>query len=183
MMSAAAVNKTFVSPGIIKWSGFQVIGESLLNVLHCQHHPYNLATRDELLERAILETPDASEQVYSPCVLYPPRPAALMLITGTGCKIARTGTTGKKILFKITFRRTTVDFKSICTTVTWRETRSYNIVCKGIIDCTLVFGLGGGGVFLAISSSGFELCIARLEVFLSYVIGSVWSKIQMHSIN
>lgn len=66
MMSAAAVNKTFVSPGVIKWSGFEVIGESLLSVLHCQHYPYNLLTRDEQLERAILETPDSSEQVSAP---------------------------------------------------------------------------------------------------------------------
>ena len=63
MLSAAAVNKTFISPNVIKWSGFQVIGESLLSVLQCQHHPYNLCTRDETLERGILETPDISEQV------------------------------------------------------------------------------------------------------------------------
>jgi hypothetical protein len=63
MMSAAAVNKTYISPGVIKWSGFQVIGESLLNVLQCQNYPYDLGPRDEQLERAILDTPDASEQV------------------------------------------------------------------------------------------------------------------------
>ena len=63
MLSAAAVNKTFVSPNVIKWSGFQIIGESLLSVLQCQHHPYNLGIRAETLERAILETPDISEQV------------------------------------------------------------------------------------------------------------------------
>lgn len=63
MLSAAAVNKTFLSPNVIKWSGFQVIGESLLSVLQCQNSPYNLGRRDELLERAILETPDLSEQV------------------------------------------------------------------------------------------------------------------------
>jgi hypothetical protein len=63
MLSAAAVNKTFLTPDVIKWSGFQVIGESLLSVLQCQNHPYNLGTRDESLERAILETPDVSEQV------------------------------------------------------------------------------------------------------------------------
>ena|SRR5947207_629647 len=65
MLSAAAVNKTFISPNVIKWSGFQVIGESLLSVLQCQHHPYNFDTRDETLERAILETPDISEQVIN----------------------------------------------------------------------------------------------------------------------
>jgi hypothetical protein len=65
MMSAAAVNKTYVSDGVIKWSGFQVIGESLLRVLHCQNYPYDLGPRDEQLERAILDTPDASEQVFS----------------------------------------------------------------------------------------------------------------------
>lgn len=68
MLSAAAVNKTFLCPNVIKWSGFQVIGESLLSVLQCQNHPYNLGIRDETLERAILETPDVSEQVdaYKP---------------------------------------------------------------------------------------------------------------------
>ena len=65
MMSAAAVNKTYIAPGIIKWSGFQVIGESLLSVLHCQHYPYDLGSRDEQLERAILDTPYASEQVIT----------------------------------------------------------------------------------------------------------------------
>jgi hypothetical protein len=63
MLSAAAVNKTFLAPHVIKWSGFQVIGESLLSVLQCQHYPYNLGPRDEILERAVLETPDLSEQV------------------------------------------------------------------------------------------------------------------------
>jgi len=63
MLSAAAVNKTFISPNVIKWSGFQVIGESLLSVLQCHHHPYNLGTLSETLERAILDTPDISEQV------------------------------------------------------------------------------------------------------------------------
>jgi len=63
MLSAAAVNKTFLAPHVIKWSGFQVIGESLLSVLQCQNHPYTLGPRDEILERAILETPDLSEQV------------------------------------------------------------------------------------------------------------------------
>ena len=62
MLSAAAVNKTFLSPNVIKWSGFQVIGESLLSVLQCQNHPYNLGARDDTLERAILDTPDVSEQ-------------------------------------------------------------------------------------------------------------------------
>jgi len=63
MLSAAAVNKTFLAPHVIKWSGFHVIGESLLSVLQCQNHPYTLGARDEILERAILETPDLSEQV------------------------------------------------------------------------------------------------------------------------
>jgi len=65
MLSAAAVNKTFLSPNVIKWSGFQIIGESLLSVLQCQNYPYSPGNRDELLERAILETPDVSEQVNS----------------------------------------------------------------------------------------------------------------------
>lgn len=63
MMSAAAVNKTFISEDLIKWSGFQVIGESLLSVLQCQNHPFDFAIRDDNIERAILETPDHSEQV------------------------------------------------------------------------------------------------------------------------
>jgi len=72
MLSAAAVNKTFLAPHVIKWSGFQVIGESLLSVLLCQNQPYHLGPRDEILERAILETPDLSEQVNrapAACVL------------------------------------------------------------------------------------------------------------------
>jgi hypothetical protein len=63
MLSAAAINKTFLAPNQIKWSGFHIIGESLLSVLRCQNHPYKLAHRDEVLERAILEMPDISEQV------------------------------------------------------------------------------------------------------------------------
>lgn len=63
MLSAAAVNKTYLAPSVIKWSGFQVIGESLLSVLQCQNYPYNLGNSDEFLERAILETPDVSDQV------------------------------------------------------------------------------------------------------------------------
>ena len=63
MLSAAAVNKTFISPDVIKWSGFEVIGDTLLSVLHCQRHPYQFIKRDENVERAILETPDISEQV------------------------------------------------------------------------------------------------------------------------
>jgi hypothetical protein len=66
MLSAAAVNKTFLAPHVIKWSGFQVIGESLLSVLQCQTFPYSLGQRDETLERAILETPDLSEHVRPP---------------------------------------------------------------------------------------------------------------------
>jgi hypothetical protein len=66
MLSAAAVNKTFLSPNVIKWSGFQVIGESLLSVLQCRNYPYNLPEGDEKLKRAILETPDISEQVIRP---------------------------------------------------------------------------------------------------------------------
>jgi hypothetical protein len=67
MMSAAAVNKTFISPNIIKWSSFQVIGESLLSVLQCQNQPYDLGARDDTIERAVLETPDHSEQVTPSC--------------------------------------------------------------------------------------------------------------------
>jgi len=67
MMSAAAINKTFISPDLIKWSGFEVIGESLLSVLRCQNHPYDFGgIRDDTLERAISETPDHSEQVAPP---------------------------------------------------------------------------------------------------------------------
>jgi len=64
MLSAAAINKTFLAPDVIKWSGFQVIGESLLSVLQCQNFPHHLPNNDPLLERTILETPDISEQVY-----------------------------------------------------------------------------------------------------------------------
>jgi hypothetical protein len=63
MLSAAAVNKTFTSPDMIKWNGFQIIGETLLSVLQCQRYPYQFLKRDESVERAILETPDISEQV------------------------------------------------------------------------------------------------------------------------
>lgn len=67
MLSAAAGNKTYLSPNVIKWSGFQLIGESLLSVLQCRNHPYNLGEGDEKLKRSILETPDISEQViFSP---------------------------------------------------------------------------------------------------------------------
>jgi hypothetical protein len=66
MLSAAAVNKTFLAPHVIKWSGFQVIGESLLSVLQCQYFQYDLGQRDEVLERAILETPDLTENVQPP---------------------------------------------------------------------------------------------------------------------
>jgi hypothetical protein len=79
MLSAAAVNKTFVSPDLIKWSGFQVIGESLLNVLQCQNYPYEMEYRNELLERAILETPDITEQVNY---------LKITLMIGIRCKIS-----------------------------------------------------------------------------------------------
>ena len=57
------MNKTFLGPDLIKWSGFQIIGESLLSVLNCQYYPYFLGPRDDTLERAIMETPELSEQV------------------------------------------------------------------------------------------------------------------------
>jgi len=63
MLSAAAVNKTFISPDVIKWNGFQVIGDTLLSVLQCQHYPYHSIKHNDAVERAILETPDVSEQV------------------------------------------------------------------------------------------------------------------------
>ena len=66
MLSTAAGNKTYLSPNVIKWSGFQLIGESLLSVLQCRNYPYNLGEGDEKLKRAILETPDISEQVCLP---------------------------------------------------------------------------------------------------------------------
>jgi len=66
MLSTAAGNKTYLSPNVIKWSGFQLIGESLLSVLQCRNYPYNLGDGDEKLKRAILETPDISEQVCLP---------------------------------------------------------------------------------------------------------------------
>lgn len=64
MLSAAAVNKTFISPDVIKWNGFQVIGDTLLSVLQCQHYPYYSIKHNDAVERAILETPDVSEQVF-----------------------------------------------------------------------------------------------------------------------
>jgi len=67
MLSTAAGNKTYLSPNVIKWSGFQLIGESLLSVLQCRNYPYNLREGDEKLKRAILETPDISEQVNTLC--------------------------------------------------------------------------------------------------------------------
>jgi len=63
IVSASSVNKTFLGPDLIKWSGFQIIGESLLSVLNCQYYPYFLGPRDDILERAIMETPELSEQV------------------------------------------------------------------------------------------------------------------------
>jgi hypothetical protein len=61
MLSAAAGNATFISRDLIKWSGFQVMGESLLPVLQCQHQPYQFVHPNEAIERAILET-DISEE-------------------------------------------------------------------------------------------------------------------------
>jgi hypothetical protein len=64
MLGAAAINKTFLSPDLIKWSGFEIMGESLLSVLRAQEYAYYLGNRDPVLERAILETPDYTEQVF-----------------------------------------------------------------------------------------------------------------------
>jgi hypothetical protein len=106
MLSAAAVNKTFVSPDIVKWSGFQVIGESLLNVVECQNHPYDSPYRNETLERAILETPDLSEQVRTLTAIY-------LTITGTRRKVFRVRTACKEIVFESSFCGFPVDFKNV----------------------------------------------------------------------